>query len=123
MAESIDARYNYGNLISVSFDYKKINDAEQPVMIFTGKTDNAYQIPLDAAHKYAGDSDMPLIQSASRISYLMGLGVEKQTVYKIAGIIENHLEELVRMPPMKNSQTKEMEYNAPSITANGIKLQ
>lgn len=108
MAESIDARYNYGNLLQVSFDYKKINDHEQPVMILSGKTDNAYQIPLDAVYKYA-ESDLELVKTASRVSYLLGMGTEKSTVFRVGGIIENHLEELVRMPPVKNSQSKEKD--------------
>ena len=120
MAESIDAKYSYGGLINIEFDYKKIEDKEQPVMIFHGKSDNAFQIPLDCAHKYTDDT--ALVRTAAVIAQLLNLGNDRNTVFKIAGLIENHLEELVRMPPTPNGERLEAEEKEPKFYLNGQEI-
>lgn len=93
--ENPNAVYDY-NLVRIFFDEVD----ERPALVIASKSKarkNAFVIPLDSAYKYT--SDEYLVEQAKKVCEMMTLGTHKNTVYRIADLIMNHLEELVRMVP------------------------
>lgn len=105
--------------VVVSFQY--VND--EPAMTLwslrSAQNAGAYVICLSSAFKYL---DQPyLIQQAHKACDVMGMFPTRDAVFKVATIIFDHLEELVRMKP-EQEEEKESVGEGSLVASDGSKI-
>ncbi len=89
--------------IVVSYQY--VNDEPAMVLFPKGRSGpgiGALIVCLSAAYKYANNDGYPtlyLIEQAARAAEQMGMGTHYYTIHRIADVILDGLEDLVRMQP------------------------
>lgn len=89
--------------IVVSYQY--VNDEPAMVLFPKGRSGHgigAFIICLSAAHKYANNDGYPtpyLIEQAAHAAEQMGMGAHYYTIHRVADVILDGLEDLVRMKP------------------------
>ncbi len=89
--------------IVVSYQY--VNDEPAMVLFPKGRSGpgiGAFIVCLSAAYKYANNNGYPtphLIEQAARAAETMGMGTHYFTIHRIADVILDGLEDLVRMRP------------------------
>jgi hypothetical protein len=109
----------------------KVDDTE-PCMCLgrAGIKRSAWVIPLSAAHMYAdsqtGEPTKYLIGKSVEIASHLGLGITKDTCFKIMSVIVDNLSDLIRMPPWAGFDmdqiVREAERQQLKVTLNGEEL-
>lgn len=90
--------------VVVSFQYINGEPAMTLWSLRSAQNAGAYIIQIDAAFKYL---DQPyLVQQAYIACEVMGMYPARETVFRVATIIFDHLEELVRMKPEREAEKK-----------------
>ena len=91
---------------------------------------SAWVIPLSCAHMYAdsqtGEPTEFLIGKSVEIASHLGLGITRDTCFKIASVIVDNLSDLIRMPPWAGIDidqiAREAERQQLKVTLNGEEL-
>lgn len=79
---------------------------------------SAFVITMNKAFEYADNKGYPtpeLLNSCMRAADVMAMGQDKATVHRIADVILNNIEDLVRMPPAPRKETKNPDANTGEI--------
>lgn len=91
----------FGDIV-VSFQYVNGEPAMTLWSLRSAQNAGAYVLCLDAAFKYL--DQLYLIQQSYTACEVMGMFPTKDAVYKVATIIFDHLEELLRMKPEQEDE-------------------
>ncbi len=101
-------------------------DDTEPCMCLgrAGIRRSAWVIPLSSAYMYAdsesGEPSDYLVGKAAEIAHHLGLGVTRDTVFKICSVIVDNLPELIRMPPWAGLHQRDIEQAA---ERQGLKIK